>query len=69
MQQQCPLSKATFFVINRIQRSIDFKDSFSMVADGSDNQEYGFPYFSLNDKDTSCGQKFKVIHCVLDGAL
>ena len=49
------------FFLCRIQRSIEFQDSLSLVADGSDNQEYGLPYFSLIDKDTSCGQKFKVV--------
>jgi hypothetical protein len=50
----------------RIQRAVDYKDSLSMVADGSDNQEYGLPYFSQIDKDTNCGQKFKVLakHCL-----
>jgi hypothetical protein len=45
----------------RITRAVDYKDALSMVADGSDNQEYGLPYFAQQDKDTATGQKFKVL--------
>jgi hypothetical protein len=39
----------------RIQKSITFKDSLSMVIDGSDMSRYGLPYFCQSDKSTTEG--------------
>jgi hypothetical protein len=41
----------------RIQKSITFKDSLSMVVDGADMARYGLPYFCINDKSTAEGWK------------
>ena len=57
----CLLLALSAFQIIRITRAVDYKDALSMVADGSDNQEYGLPYFAQQDKDTATGQKFKVL--------
>jgi hypothetical protein len=39
----------------RIQRSIQFKESLSLVVDGADMARYSLPYFCVNDKETSEG--------------
>ena len=44
----------------RVTCAQDFGESMSMIVDGSDNQEYGLPYFCQVDKETSGGLKFKV---------
>jgi hypothetical protein len=41
----------------RIQRSILFKDSLSMIVDGADMARYSIPYFCVNDKQSSEGWK------------
>ena len=41
----------------RIQKSIQFKDSLSMVVDGAEMSRYGLPYFCQADKSTSEGWK------------
>ena len=48
----------------RATRAQEFGDCMSMVVDGSDNQEYGLPYFCQVDKETCGGLKFKVCYCV-----
>jgi hypothetical protein len=39
----------------RIQKSITFKDSLSIVIDGSEMSRYGLPYFCQSDKSTTEG--------------
>ena len=48
------------FLKSRVTRAQEFGDAMSMVVDGSDNQEYGLPYFCQVDKESSGGHKFKV---------
>jgi hypothetical protein len=39
----------------RIQRSIQFKESLSLVVDGAEMSRYSLPYFCVNDKESSEG--------------
>jgi hypothetical protein len=39
----------------RIQRSIQFRESLSLVVDGAEMSRYSLPYFCVNDKETSEG--------------
>jgi azurin len=41
----------------RIQKSITFKDSLSVVIDGSEMSRYGLPYFCVSDKSTTDGNR------------
>jgi hypothetical protein len=43
----------------RIQKSIHFKDSLSIVVDGSDMSRYGLPYFCQADKLTTEGKCYR----------
>lgn len=41
----------------RIERSIQFKNSLSMVVDGADMSRYSLPYFCVTDKESAEGWK------------
>jgi hypothetical protein len=40
----------------RIERSIHFKQSLSMVVDGADMSRYAMPYFCVSDKQSAEGK-------------
>jgi hypothetical protein len=39
----------------RIQRSIQFKESLSLVVDGAEMSRYSLPYFCVHDKESAEG--------------
>ena len=43
----------------RAMAKLDPANSLSIIIDGSDNGEYGFPYFYVKTKETSKGFKMK----------
>lgn len=42
----------------RIERSIRYKQTLSLVVDGAEMSRYGLPYFCQTDKETTLGWKF-----------
>ena len=42
----------------RIERSIRYKQSLSLVVNGAEMSRYGLPYFCQTDKETTNGWKF-----------
>lgn len=44
----------------RIERSIYFQNSLSIVIDGSEMSRYGLPYFCQIDKQTAAGWKLAI---------
>lgn len=44
----------------RIERSIQFKESLSLIVDGAEMSRYSLPYSCVSDKETSEGWKIPI---------
>lgn len=42
----------------RIERTLQFKESLSLIVDGAEMSRYSLPYFCVADKETSEGITF-----------
>jgi hypothetical protein len=59
---QVSLDRAAYHY--RIERSIHFKQSLSMVVDGADMSRYSVPYFCIADKESAEGECNNLaLHC------
>jgi hypothetical protein len=53
--QQIRIERSCY--LYRIEKAIRYKDTLSMVVDGSEFSKYGLPYFCVQDKETTDGWK------------